>query len=92
MWEVFEERGAAKVLDDLPPQVAEKYAFWCNVVRQSGPKGLRTLKSFHDEALSGKWAGHRSSRLNLQWRVIYRAEATTVTVFVERITAHHYRK
>jgi hypothetical protein len=30
------------------------------------------IKGFHDEALSGQWAGHRSSRLGIQWRVIYR--------------------
>jgi len=38
----------------------------------SGPPGLRLIKGFNDEALSGKWDGHRSSRLGLQWRVIYR--------------------
>jgi mRNA-degrading endonuclease YafQ of YafQ-DinJ toxin-antitoxin module len=92
MWTIREERAAAKALDKLPHRVAEKYAFWCTVVRQSGPQGLRALKSFHDEALSGEWAGHRSSRLSLQWRVIYRAEATAVTVYVEKITAHDYRK
>jgi mRNA-degrading endonuclease YafQ of YafQ-DinJ toxin-antitoxin module len=72
--------------------VAEKYAFWQATVRQSGPQGLRALKGFHDEALSGQWEGHRSSRLSLQWRVIYRTEATIVTVYVEKITAHDYRK
>jgi hypothetical protein len=33
----------------------------------------------------------RSSRLSLQWRVVYRADAEVVTVYVERITAHDYR-
>jgi hypothetical protein len=28
MWTIFEERDAAKVIDKLPHQVAEKYAFW----------------------------------------------------------------
>jgi plasmid maintenance system killer protein len=91
MWTVVEERAAAKVIDRLPPQVAEKYAFWLAVVRQSGPQALRAFKAFHDEKLSGKLAHLRSSRLSLQWRVLYRAEATVVTVFVERITAHDYR-
>jgi plasmid maintenance system killer protein len=91
MWTVVEERAAARIIDRLPPQVAEKYAFWLAVVRQSGPQGLRAFKAFHDEKLSGKLAHLRSSRLSLQWRVLYRAEATVVTVFVERITAHDYR-
>lgn len=91
MWTIVEARDAAKVIDKLPPQVAEKYAFWCAVVRQSGPRGLRTLKSFHDEKLAGKLAHLRSSRLNQQWRVIYRVEAATVTAYVERVTPRDHR-
>ena len=91
MWTVFEERTAAKTINRLPPQVAEKYAFWCAVVRQSGPRGLRAIKWFHDEKLAGKLGGLRSSRLSQQWRVIYRVEVDVVTVYVERIAPHDYR-
>ncbi|MEO7114072.1 MAG: type II toxin-antitoxin system mRNA interferase toxin, RelE/StbE family [Polyangiaceae bacterium] len=85
------EKEAAKTIAKLPHNVAEKYALWFSIVVQSGPQGLRDFKSFHDEKLAGKLAGLRSSRLNLQWRVIYRVEASTVTVYVERITPHDYR-
>jgi proteic killer suppression protein len=91
MWTVLEEREASKIIDKLPPHVAEKYAFWVTIVRQSGPYGLRAIKSFHDEKLAGKLAGLRSSRLSQQWRVLYRAEADVVTVYVERISPHDYR-
>jgi plasmid maintenance system killer protein len=91
MWTIVEERAAAKVIDKLPRQVGEKYAFWCAVVHQSGTLGLRALKSFHDEKLTGKLAHLRSSRLSDKWRVIYRVEAQRVMVFVERITPHDYR-
>jgi plasmid maintenance system killer protein/DNA-binding XRE family transcriptional regulator len=91
MWTIVEERDAAKTLDKLQPHLAEKYAFWCAVVRQSGPGGLRVIKSFHDEKLAGKLAHLRSSRLNQQWRILYRVEADVVTVYVERITPHDYR-
>jgi plasmid maintenance system killer protein len=91
MCTIVEERAAAKVLDKLQPQLAEKYAFWCAVVRQSGPRGLRAIKSFHDEKLSGKRGHLRSCRLNQQWRILYRVEADVVTVYVERITPHVYR-
>ena len=91
MWSVVEERTAAKAIDKLPPQAAEKYAFWLAVVRQSGPQGLRAFKGFHDEKLGGKMARLRSSRLNLQWRVIYSVQASTVTVTVEQVTPHIYR-
>jgi plasmid maintenance system killer protein len=90
MWRVVEERPATKVLDGLPPQAAEKYVAWLAIVRQSGPQGLREIEGFRDEKLSGKLAHLRSSRLNLQWRVIYRVDADIVTVTVERITPHEY--
>jgi proteic killer suppression protein len=91
MWTIVEARDAAEALDKLPPQVAEKYAFWCAIVRLSGPEGLRSIKGLHDEKLRGKLASLRSSRLSQQWRVIYRVEAHVVIVHVERLTAHDYR-
>lgn len=91
MWTIVEARDAAKTIDRLPRQIAEKYSFWCAIVRQSGPQGLRLIKSFHDEKLSGKLAALRSSRLSEQWRVLYRVRSDVVTVCVERISAHDYR-
>ena len=81
-----------KAIDKLQPIVAEKYAFWCAVVRQSGPQGLRAIKGFHDEKLGGKLAHLRSSRLSLHWRVFYSVNESTVTVSVEDVNAHDYRK
>ena len=77
----MEERDAAKTLDRLQPHLAEKYAFWRAVVRQSGPGALRGIKSFHHEKLAGKLAHLRSSRLNQQWRMLYRVEADVVAVY-----------
>ncbi|HSO36056.1 MAG TPA: hypothetical protein VLT33_26195 [Labilithrix sp.] len=91
MWTVVEEKTAAKSIDRLPPQAAEKYAFWLAVVRLSGPQGLRAIKGFHDEKLSGKMAHLRSSRLSLQWRIIYSVQRAIVTVTVEQVTPHTYR-
>ncbi|HME90895.1 MAG TPA: hypothetical protein VKE49_05695 [Myxococcaceae bacterium] len=91
MWAIVEERNAAKALDKLPHQVAEKYAFWCAIVRQSGPRGLRAIKGFHDEKLTGRLAHLRSSRLSQQWRVLYRVQDKIETVYVERLAAHDYR-
>ncbi len=50
------------------------------------------IRGFRDEALSGDWKGHRSSRLNEQWRVIYSVEADVMIVQVVRVTPHDYRK
>ena len=58
----------------------------------SGPPGLRLIKGLHDEALSGEWKGHRSSRLGLQWRVIYRTVPEQQLFQVVSITAHDYRR
>ena len=65
---------------------------WKDVVRVSGPSGLRWIKGFHDEALRGEWKGDRSSRLGLQYRVIHRIVGQEVLVEVIDITAHDYRR
>jgi plasmid maintenance system killer protein len=76
----------------LPPSVLSKYETWNTIVETQGPEALRKLPGLHDEALGGEWAGHRSSRLSLQWRVIYKIERDAVRVHVERKTPGDYRK
>ena len=44
-----------------------------------------------DEALSGKWKGYRSSRLNFQYRVICKVKGDKVRVQVENDTPHDYQ-
>ena len=92
MWEVLEHRRAARRLDRLPAEVLVRYEKWKDIVRVSGPQGLRLIKGFHDEALRGEWKGHRSSRLTLQYRVIYRVEAEEVEVLVVDVAPHDYRR
>jgi mRNA-degrading endonuclease YafQ of YafQ-DinJ toxin-antitoxin module len=58
----------------------------------SGPPGLRLIKGFHDEALAGEWKGHRSSRLGIQFRLIYRVVPSAQLFQVVSITAHDYRR
>ncbi len=65
---------------------------WKDIVRISGPQGLRLVKGFHDEALRGEWKGHRSSQLNQQYRIVYRVVANEVLVQVIDVTAHDYRR
>ena len=92
MWEVYEHRRVSRRLPRLPREVLERYEKWKDIVRISGPAGLRLIKGFHDEALRGEWQGHRSSRLGVQYRVIYVSEAQDVAVYVIELTAHDYRK
>jgi addiction module RelE/StbE family toxin len=92
MWEIYEHRRLTKTLPKIPEQVLKRYEKWKDIVRVSGPTGLREIKGFHDEVLRGEWRGHRSSRLGLQYRVIYQIEAQEVVVYVVDLTAHDYRR
>jgi toxin HigB-1 len=92
MWDVYEHQRLARQLKKIPADVLKRYEKWKDIVRISGPQGLRLIKGFHDEALFGKWKGHRSSRLNRQFRVIYRVESDRILVEVVNVTTHDYRK
>ena len=92
MWAIYEHKRVAKTLDSAPLEIRKRYEKWKDIVCLSGPQGLRRIKGLHDEALSGQWHGYRSSRLNLQYRVIYRIEQDKVLVQVENVTPHDYRR
>ena len=93
MWRIDEHRRVDKRLaGSVPLEVLKCYEKWKDIARLSGPPGLRLIKGFHDEALSGAWTGHRSSRLGLQWRVIYRVAADVLLIQVVDVNAHDYRK
>jgi addiction module RelE/StbE family toxin len=92
MWRVEEHRRVDKQLDDAPLEVLKRYEKWKDIVAVSGPPGLRLIKGFHDESLAGQWKGFRSSRLGLQWRVIYRVVAMEVLIQVASVNPHDYRR
>ena len=79
-------------LAKAPREVLKRYEKWKDIASISGPPGLRLIKGFHDEALSGEWKGFRSSRLGDQWRVIYRVVAEGPLFQVASVTAHDYRR
>jgi mRNA-degrading endonuclease RelE of RelBE toxin-antitoxin system len=90
MWNVQEHRSIARTCKKLPLRVVKKYELWKNIVYRHGPDKLREFPGFHDEKLKGDRAGQRSSRLSLQYRVIYTVEKEVVTVKVIDINAHKY--
>ena len=93
MWEIEEHRRVDKQLSGaVPIEILKRYEKWKDIVRLSGPQGLRAIKGFHDEALTGEWKGCRSSRLGLQWRAIYQVVAARVLIQVIQVTAHDYRR
>lgn len=92
MWIIYEHKNAIKQLKSLPIDVLKRYEKWKDIVVISGPKGLKQIKGFNDEALRGEWKGYRSSRLNIQYRIIYKIENEQLFVKVVKITAHDYRR
>jgi len=92
MWRIEEHRRIDKQLSSAPREVLKRYEKWKDVAMLSGLPGLRLIKGFNDEALSGEWKGHRSSRLGLQWRIIYRTVPDQQLIQVISITAHDYRR
>jgi proteic killer suppression protein len=92
MWDIYEHRRVAKQLDVLPLEVLKRYEKWKDIAIVSGPMGLRLIKGFHEEALRGKWQGYRSSRLGLQYRVIYKVMAKEAIFQLASIGPHEYRR
>lgn len=92
MWEILEHRRVSRQLPRTPIEVLKRYEKWKDIVRISGPQGLRAIRGFRDESLRGDWKNHRSSRLGFQYRVIYRVVAREVLVQVIDLTAHDYRR
>lgn len=81
-----------QTIEGCPQEVLKLYEKWKDIVVLSGPAGLRKIKGFHDESLRGEWKGHRSSRLGLQYRVIYKTLKDKVIIQVVNLSPHDYRK
>jgi toxin HigB-1 len=90
MWHIREHNKLNKVVEKLPLQVVKKYELWKSIVFRHGPDKLREFPGFHDEKLKGNREGQRSSRLNIQYRIIYTIEKEVVTVYINDITPHKY--
>ena len=90
MWRIEEHRRTDKQVAKAPSEILKRYEKWKDIATVSGPPGLRLIKGFHDEALSGKWRGFRFSRLGDKWRVIYRVFPDEFLFQVASITPHDY--
>jgi len=92
MWEIYEHKRVSKQLISIPSDVLKRYEKWKDIVAISALQGLRKIIRLHDQSLSGKWKGHRSSRLNQQYRIIYKIEKDKILVQVVNITSHDYMR
>jgi mRNA-degrading endonuclease RelE of RelBE toxin-antitoxin system len=89
-WEIFEHHDIEKTVKKLPISMVKKYEYWKNVVSLYGPAILQKRPGLHDEKLAGRRQGQRSSRLSLQYRVIYEVHEKEVAVYIIEITPHKY--
>jgi plasmid maintenance system killer protein len=89
---IEEHRRIGKQLASAPMEIQKRYEKWQDIAAISGPPGLRAIRDFNDETLSGTWHGYRSSRLNIQYRVIYRVVPAQQLFQVIEVTPHDYRK
>jgi mRNA-degrading endonuclease YafQ of YafQ-DinJ toxin-antitoxin module len=92
MWRIEEHRRVDKQFAGAPREILKRYEKWKDIAMLSGPPGLRLIRGFDDEALSGRWGGHRSSRLGLQWRVIYLTVPEQQLFQVVTVTPHDHRR
>ena len=90
MWVIKEHSCVKKACRKAPQAVVKKYELWKSLVFRHGPEKLKEFPGFHDEKLIGERVGQRSSRLSLQYRVIYCVDRGNVSVLVLEITPHDY--
>jgi mRNA-degrading endonuclease RelE of RelBE toxin-antitoxin system len=89
-WRIFEHKRIAKTIARLPRHISKKYELWKSLIFRHGPSILREFPGFHDERLARERQGQRSSRLSLQYRVIYCIRDKEIAVYVIEITPHNY--
>ena len=90
MWKISEKKSVKKALQKTPKPILIRYEAWKRIVELDGPEGLKRIRGFRDESLSGIWNGFRSSRLSLQWRVIYKVAKNELQVYVFEVNPHEY--
>ncbi len=92
MWRIEEHSRLEKQPGSTPLEIQKRYEKWKDIAIISGPRGLRVIREFCDEALSGHRYGYRSSRLSLKYRVIYRVVASQLLFQVVEVTPHDDRR
>ncbi len=90
MWKVYEAKAVTRDLKKIPKQVQKKYKVWVEAVKNGGSKNLKNFSGFKDEKLKGDLRECRSSRLNIQYRVVYTEDKKVKEVYVLKVTPHKY--
>jgi mRNA-degrading endonuclease YafQ of YafQ-DinJ toxin-antitoxin module len=89
MWRIEEHRRVDQQARSAPHGIVQRYEKWKEIASITGPAGLGLNKRFPDAALSGEWAGYRSSPLGPEYRVIYRLVSGDQVFQVVSLTAEY---
>lgn len=83
---------AKKDLKACPTHIVRKFMAWVGSVQTVGLEETRKSPGWHDEPLKGKWTGHRSVRLNIAYRALYRIskDGSLELVLVETVNKYRY--
>lgn len=92
MWKVYEAKDIAKNFKKVPKQIQKKYKAWVEVVKNGGSNNLQNFPGFRDEKLKGDLRECRSSRLNIQYRVVYAENTKVKEIYVLKVTPHKYEE
>jgi addiction module RelE/StbE family toxin len=92
MWRVFETKEVTKKLNKIPVEIKKKYKAWIEIVKNGGSENLKSYSGFKDKQLKGKLRECRSSRLNIQYRVIYSEDKEIKEIIVVSVTPHKYEE
>lgn len=92
MWNVLETKDVSKSLKKVPPEIRKKYKAWVEVVKNGGSSNLKNFPGFKDKKLQGSLRECRSSRLNIQYRVVYQEDKSIKEIIVLKVTPHKYEE
>lgn len=92
MWNVLETKDVRKSLNKVPPEIKKKYRAWVEIVRNGGSANLKNFPGFKDKKLQGVLRECRSSRLNIQYRVVYKEDKSIKELIVLKVTPHKYEE
>lgn len=92
MWSVLESKDVRKSLKKVPVEIRKKYKIWVEVVKNRGSSNLKNFPGFKDKKLQGSLRECRSSRLNIQYRVVYKEDKSVKEIIVLKLTPHKYEE
>ena len=80
-WVVRAPRELGKILRRLPVEVGRLFEAFVSDLENEGP----FPKGWNIGHLGGEWKGCLKAKLKRDYRVVYRYESKTITIFIEKV-------